>query len=117
MPILLYCAILLTLSDLFLLTQYHVLKHRSAVFNLGNSASSICVWEEKYKILQNIQFSHNVRDITVTNINVKMFNWQTPQKYKITFAFHIQSSSIILPSDFIEFFTLIMVAATLLVSE
>lgn len=80
------CAILLTLSDLFLLTQYHVLKHRSTVFNLGNSASSICVWEEKYKILQNIQFSHNVRDITVTHINVKILNWQTPQKYKITFS-------------------------------
>jgi len=71
---------------LVLLTQYHVLKHRSTVFNLGNSASSICVWEETYKILQNIQFSHNVKDITVTHINVKMFNWQNPQKYKITFS-------------------------------
>jgi len=74
MLILLHCAILLTLPDLFPLTQYHVLKHRSTVFNLGNSASRICVREEKYKILQNIQFSHNVRDITVTHINVKMFN-------------------------------------------
>jgi hypothetical protein len=36
---------------------------------------------------------------------------------KLLSAFHIQSSSIILPSDFIEFFTLVMVAATLSVYE
>jgi hypothetical protein len=36
---------------------------------------------------------------------------------KLLSAFNIQSSSIILVSDFMEFFTLLMVAATLAVSE